>query len=145
MYYFVGSSVCVIDKSAFLISFLKLHFLLFLVESGIAFHNLAPSREKQFNKTFSLEAWICSLSEVEERVQYEWVSLTDQANILIKFSGHFLLTTSCIRFTIDCQYSRLSGRILHLTSNGMALSLLSLKNINLRARFCNISVCLIKT
>ena len=65
------------------------------------------------------------------------MSLTDE-NILIKFSGHYLLTTSCIRFTIDWQYIRMSGRTLDLTNNEMALSLLSLKNINLRARFCNI-------
>ena len=38
--------ICVIDKSAFLISFLKWYFLLFLVECGIAFHNLTPSRKK---------------------------------------------------------------------------------------------------
>ena len=39
--------------------FLEMVFLLFLVDRGIAFHNFTPSREKEFNKTFSLEAWIC--------------------------------------------------------------------------------------
>ena len=43
---------------------------------------------------------------------------TDE-NILIKFSGHFLLTTLCIKFAIGWQYIRLSGRTLDLTNNRM--------------------------
>ena len=46
------------------------------------------------------------------------------------------MTTSGIEFTIDWQYIRLNGRTLDLSNNGMALSLLWLKNINLRVRFC---------
>ena len=41
------SSVCIIGKSVFLITFTKWYFLLFLVECGIAFHNLVPSRGKK--------------------------------------------------------------------------------------------------
>ena len=42
-------------------------FPLFLVESGIAFHNLTTSREKEFNKIFSLEVWMCSCQHFSQK------------------------------------------------------------------------------
>ena len=71
-----------------------------LVSPGIEFHSLTPVRQNEFSRIFSLEGLVKRFFDVEDRVAYWCISLT-WVKKLIRFSGAFLLMTSCIRLERD--------------------------------------------
>ena len=71
-----------------------------LISPGIEFHSLIPICENEFSCIFSLKDLVKRFFDVEDRVAYWCISLT-WVNKLIRFSGAFLLMTSCIRLERD--------------------------------------------
>ena len=68
-----------------------------LISPGIEFHSLT---QNEFSCIFSLEGLVKRFFDVEDCVVYWCISLT-RVKKLIRFSGAFLLMTSCIRVERD--------------------------------------------
>ena len=67
-----------------------------LVSPGLESHSLTPVLENEFSCILSLEGLVKRFFDVEDRVAYWCISLT-WVKKLIRFSGAFLVMTSCIR------------------------------------------------
>ena len=66
---------------------------------GMLFHIEAPSLEKEFYWIFSLEYFKQNLSELTERVLYEWTLSTLLNRVTI-----FLVLCDCLRRALKMQY-----------------------------------------